>query len=64
MTAWEDKADMVTFRYDSTSADVIYFGGLTFDMKFEDAMKIGVKFKMKDGSRNVKYMNCRRVELK
>ena len=64
MTAWEDKADMVTFRYDSTSNDKMFFGGLTFNMSKPDSMIIGVRFKMNDGSRSEKFINCRKVELK
>ena len=64
MTAWEDKADMVIFRHDSTSAGKFFFGGLTFMKPTEDSLNIGIRFKASDGSRSEETINCRRVELK
>jgi len=63
MTGWEDKADMVTFRYDSTVAGEMFFGGLRFSSPTEDSLKIGVRFKKSDGTRDEKFINCQRVKI-
>jgi hypothetical protein len=64
MTAWEEKADMVTFRYDSANADRIFFGGLSFSKPANDSLRIGVTFKMKDGTTREEFIHCKKVELK
>lgn len=63
MTGWEDKAEMVTFRYDSTSAGQLFFGGLRFSKPAEDSLRIGVTFKKSDGTKREEFINCQRVEL-
>ncbi|MGH8015017.1 MAG: DUF6265 family protein [Candidatus Zixiibacteriota bacterium] len=64
MTGWEDKADMVTFRFDSTSNDQLFFGGLIFKKPAPDSLNIGVRFKKSDGTTREEYINCRKVEIK
>lgn len=63
MTGWEDKADMVTFRYDSTAANQIFFGGVRFLRPSKDSLLITVNFKTKDGGIKEELIRCRRVEL-
>ena len=63
MTGWEDKADMVTFRYDSTSGGQLFFGGLTFMHPSEDSLRIGIHFKKSDGSTKEEFINCKKVVL-
>ncbi len=64
MTGWEDKAEMVTFRYDSTSNGQLFFGSLRFKRPAEDLLNISVRFKKSDGSTNEQFINCQRIELK
>jgi hypothetical protein len=63
MTAWEDKAVMVTFRYDSTFGNHLFFGGLNFSSPSEDSLKIGISFKKADGSTREEILDFVRVEL-
>ncbi len=64
MTGWEDKAEMVTFRYDSTSSNQVFFGGVKFLRPSKDSLLISVSFKNKDGGSKEELIRCRRVEIK
>ena len=64
MTGWEDKTEMVTFRYDSTSANQIFFGGVRFLKPSKDSLLISVSFKTKDGGTKEELIRCRRVDIK
>lgn len=63
MTGWEDKAEMVTFRYDSSSSGQHYFGGLRFLMPAADSLVIGVTFKSSDGSKHEEHIKCQKVAI-
>lgn len=63
MTGWEDKAEMVTFRYDSTSANQVFFGGVRFLRPSKDSLLITMSFKTKDGGSKEELIRCRRVEI-
>jgi len=64
MTGWEDKAEMVTFRYDSTSSSQVFFGGIKFMKPSRDSLLISVSFKTKDGGTKEELIRCRRVDIK
>lgn len=63
MTAWEDKAEMVTFRYDSSSANQHFFSGLRFTRPSDDSLQIGATFKNPDGSTLEEMFNFKRVNF-
>ena len=64
MTGWEDKTEMVTFRYDSTFANQVFFGGVKFLRPSKDSLLISVSIKTKNGGTREELIRCRRVEVK
>jgi len=63
MTGWEDKTEMVTFRYDSTSGNQLFFDGLTFIKPVQDSLQISVPIKNTDGTTSEEMFNFKRVDF-
>lgn len=61
-TAWEDKADFVTFKLVKVEPKAIHFAGLSFYQKDEDQIDGYIVMKHKDGSQTEHAINYQRVE--
>jgi hypothetical protein len=62
-TAWEDKAEMVTFRYDSTVAGEMFFSGLRFFHPGKDSLAVGVMMGKSDSTASELLFKYERVEF-
>jgi hypothetical protein len=60
LTGWEEKNDVITFPYVSSSEKQIKFNGLEYKLQSDDTMKIVVGLKSNDNEHQV-IIDCVRV---
>ena len=59
MTGWEEKDDFLTFPFREQGENFIQFGGLRFDRVDDNAMRISLRMKTRDGE-HTEVFNMRR----
>ena len=62
-TAWEEKADFVTFKLVKVEQDAVHFSGLSFYHQGVDQIDGFIVMKHQDGSRTEHAINYQRVKL-
>jgi len=63
MIGWEDKTEMVTFRYDSTSGNKFFFDGQTYIKPSQDSLKIVLSIKQTDGTISEEMFKFKRIDF-
>ena len=60
LTGWEEKGEVVEFRFESASAKKAKWGGLTYERTAEDSLKITVTFTHGDQPPTEEVITCRK----
>lgn len=63
MTGWEEKEEMVTFRYESDRPNEITIGAVTYRNIAPDSLHVDVVLKNKDGEVNTETIKFKRKSL-